>query len=365
MTIITAPRPDINYIPVFSAIDQYLHTTGQIVTLGIDTEMLFSVDGKVVYPHLTGFEQTRDPTIVNNYGYTHDFHGDGYAFELCSKPATCLEYMLTYLGNGFKWIAESKFGKTVEMQTPTVYKVPLATQKSAPDDVKRLGCMPSVNVYGDPGQPGKLGKSIRTTGCHLHITAGQQIKTEKLASDLVKWADIIVGNVWNLVSPENPVQERLRRTAYGKAGEYRVRNYPKGDADFDPPKGVEYRVLPGAVMRHPVYLTLMFNLYRTALRHAYVLGTPPEEVSELARTAINKVDKDISLTVVNWLPFKDTARLFFHKLKETSLPALSPVQWHKAATEVNGHRAYAADLKITPTQNADWVTTYHTSKPAP
>jgi hypothetical protein len=322
-------------IPMLTASDQYQQDA--YAYMGIDTEMLFTVNGKHVWPHLEGFKQERGEP-----GHNFDWHGDGYAFELCTPPVTCLEYMAGKLGAGLLSIHtqfESK-GK-VELDAPAVYKVPHSVQKTADDNVKRLGCAPSINVYGDAGSLSKLGESVRTTGCHLHITH-PSLKKEQIALNLVQWADVLVGNVWNYVSPEPPKLEAMRRIAYGRAGEYRARLYPATENVYEA-RGVEYRVLPGSVIKNPAYLTLCFNLYRTALRFARDLGKPSEELTELSRKAINTADKELSAEIIHWLPFPEPAAKLLHILHAKPLPTLTPVEWHKKTYDHNaeGHRYLA------------------------
>lgn len=335
--MISTKKLDTN-IPMLTAEDQY--QGGYYALMGIDTEMLFKVSNKYTWPHRQGLSQERGAP-----GDIFDWHGDGYAFELCTRPATCLEYLADKLGKGllmmYNQLSISSSKADVCMDVPAVYKVPASVQKTASDDVKRLGCAPSLNVYGDSGVPCTLGNSMRTTGCHLHISH-KSLDVEETALALVQWADVIVGNVWNYVSPELPALEALRRTAYGRAGEYRARFYPAIGEVYES-RGVEYRVLPGTVMKNPVYLTLCFNLYRTALRFAREIGRPAEELLDISRKAINTADKELSAEVINWLPFPKPAVKLLHILHHKPLQALTPLEWHNRTQNHNtqGHRAMA------------------------
>lgn len=323
-------------IPMLTANDQYFN--GKYVYIGIDTEMLFTVNKKKMWPHQEGFSQERPPQ-----GLDFDWHGDGYAFELCTAPFICLEWLSGSIGRGLKFIHD-QFGakaKAVGLYAPPVYKVPVRVQESATDDIKRLGCAPSLNVYGDSGRPNKLGASVRTTGCHLHATH-PTLNDENTALAFVQWADVIVGNVWNYVSPERPNLESMRRAAYGRAGEFRARTYPATRNTYAC-KGVEYRVLPGSVIKNPVYLSLCFNLYRTALRFAVNHGAPDNEVIDLSRQAINTADKEVSAEVIKWLPFPEPAAKLLHILRAKPLPTLNPLEWYNSSQNHNlaGHRFMA------------------------
>lgn len=343
-------------IPVLTSKDQYctlLSGFKRATVLGMDTEMLLTnSSGKPWWPHLEGFPQERKMEIgkTSNASGLFDWHGDGYAFELCIEPIHCLEYVMARVGTALLWTNQRFLSKTntsdvVNISAPAVYTVPDAVQKTAPNDVKRLGCMPSLNVYGDSGNPKKLGASERTTGCHLHITSGDLISSDKVAQSLVQWADTIVGCVWTYVSPEDPKKERLRREAYGRAGEYRARTYPKTIRQFEA-TGVEYRVLPGTVLINPVYMTLVFNLYRTALRYAVNHPNPSEEITDISRAAINGADKELAKTVINWLPFGKPALKLLNFLADNPTKALNTREWYDVSQNHggHGHQYLAAEL---------------------
>jgi hypothetical protein len=336
--MISAKKLDDN-IPMLTANDQYVQ--GTVIQMGIDTEMLFKVGKKTLWPHREGLGQERLADTTAAY----DWHGDGYAFELCTHPSTCLEWLCGFIGEALKDLS-TKYKDKLTLVSPTVYKVPYQVRNSAPEVVKKLGCTPSINVYADRGTPEKLGEFTRTTGCHLHLSS-LHLRNEKVALALVKWADVIVGNVWNYVSPEDPKQEILRRQAYGRAGEYRTRVYPPIAGMFKS-SGVEYRVLPGTVIRNPVYLTLCFNLYRTALRFALDKGEPPEELTDISRTAINTANKDLSEDVIKWLPFDDNCKKVLKIIKDDPLPALTPMQWYEASKNHNlqGHTTFACNKGV-------------------
>lgn len=343
---IAAKKLNNTEIPFLSSMDQYIQTAP--VILGMDTEMLWlGKDGVPIWPHEAGFPQERKIELGQTADATRefDFHGDGFAHELCVEPTYCLERMMNKAGYAFSWMQSRLHDKgNVKFAAPAVYEVPEKVSKAAPDEVKRLGCMPSINVYGDKGNPSVLGENLRTTGCHLHMSHKTltNATNSDLAENLVKWADIIVGTVWTYISPVPPKDEKLRRKAYGRAGECRIRDYPPSREATYTSKGVEYRVLPGTVLINPIYMTLVFNLYRSALRFALVVHTPPEEVSDMAREAINEADKNLANDILTWLPFSADSKKVLDILHEKPVKLLSPAQWYEASRGTGiGHRAFA------------------------
>lgn len=298
--------------------------------LGLDAELLPVRGRDVLWPHKHKCPQERGSKIWMDD--RADWHGDGYAFELCVKPTHCLDVMMAEIGEGMLFLNRALHSSRFDnlgLDVPTIYEVPARVAASAPAEVRRLGCSPSLNVYGDPGKPESLGKTERTTGCHLHIShPWLDHDKAKLA---VKWADILVGNAWNYVSPEDPAVEARRREAYGRAGEHRRNKYPDGSFGF------EYRVLPGRVLGNPVYLSLMFNLLRWAVVRARYIGEPDELLSRASVTAINKADKSLSAAILERLPFtRDSRRVLAH-LNANPRPTLDAMSWHDAGDAGNGH----------------------------
>jgi hypothetical protein len=230
--------------------------------------------------------------------------------------------MLIFVANGLTAL-RGKLGN-FEPSAPTIYEVPISVVEQAPPAVKRLGCAPSFSVYGEGATPESLGDQQRTTGCHLHISDPHL--TQELLLDVVRWADVLVGATWTYISPEDSAVEKYRRTAYGRAGEHRRNIYPPY-YDFPRPlHGVEYRSLPGRVLTHPAYLTLMLRLYRAAMFQATHHGPPTAEFSDMARHAINESDKDLAGRLVartDWTPRSRSMIEFYRE----PLPMLSVETW--------------------------------------
>lgn len=334
---------DIELIDVLTSKLQYVprNPPKHCVYLGLDTEMLIYRDGKILWPDDTKLPQERKPqnTQTSDGGGKFDFHGDGFATELCIRPDTCLESMLGNVSAGFYWWNYKYNGST--FKAPSVYTVPKIVADAASDTVKRLGCMPSFNIYGDPGNPESLKDNQRTTGCHLHMSH-PKLKDEGIAKSLVKWADILVGCTWTYISPEPTEVERERRTAYGRAGEFRLKDYGSnyvGASDWS--SGVEYRVLPGVVLHHPAYFTLMFSLYRSALDAAVNYGNPDESISLMAKDGINNADKALTSKVLRHVPFTEASMKLLKYLHRRELSVNTMLEWNDIGQHGRGHVYYA------------------------
>jgi hypothetical protein len=344
-------------IDPLTSFDQHIGNSAgrdrSLAMLGIDTEMLIKKDSKTIWPWELGYPQEREPnSLTTGRGDgTFDFHGDGYATELCTKPIHCLELLLEYLGYAFNW--QNRRIGSATLDAPAIYDVPEAVEKAAPDEAKRLGCMPSTNIYGDAGDPSSLASTSRTTGCHLHISH-PSLKSEDVAIALVKWADILVGSTWTYISPNPSKAEADRRKAYGRAGEFRLKRYPVyplTDASDQHSNGVEYRVLPGTPIHHPAYLTLMFSLYRSALRLANVHGEPQPELSAQAQEAINSADRKAAKSIIRSLPLSPGGRKLIRFLRRIPLKTQSLADWYTLSRGMKGHtklysEAHLADRSL-------------------
>lgn len=325
------------------------HLDNERLVLGLDAEVVPLLRGKKPrFPHQVRLQQIRpnkehSPTYLKRWSDpVGDWHGDGFAFEVCTAPTSCLDDMMRKLHTLFTLLGRSLQLNWTEkrdrilLNAPTLYHIPPRVYDSVPGDIKKLGCALSFNVYDDPGDPNSLGKQ-RTTGCHLHIS--HSFLNNEMSSNVVKWADILVGNTWVMISPEDPIQEARRRESYGRAGEFRRNTYPANGV-YPRSTGVEYRVLPGRVLTHPAYLTLMFNLYRQAVYLTHREGAPPTKYTDMAREAINRSDREAAAKLYGALEVSKNVDQIITWYRDNPLPVLSLSQWNYLASNYVGFRSY-------------------------
>ena len=245
--------------------------------LGLDTELVAATQHGVLYPHVAKIPQER----VDTTGL-FDWHGDGYAWELCVAPSRTPSGIMVNVASGLFDLHRS--WATTRLVGPSLYAVPARVVREAPREVKKLGCMPSLNLYAKPAIPKGLPGGQRTTGCHIHMSSPEINKSNY--RQMIAWSDVLIGSVWSHVSPESQLDERTRRKYYGKAGEYRVRFYDEDMLLF----GVEYRTLPGTVLHHPAYLSLMLYLATEVAQRARY-GGPIESLQQEAARSIDRADR--------------------------------------------------------------------------
>ena len=92
-------------------------------------------------------------------------------------------------------------------------------------------------------------------------------------------------------------------------------------------KRIEYRVLPGLVLLHPAYLSMMLSLYRTALYLTLEGEAPPPDLVEVAREAINTADKAKAKAVWLALPKSEYTHRILAFYQRHPLEVLSPFKW--------------------------------------
>lgn len=332
-------------IPVVDPLDRNFDS---LIYLGIDAEIFPLTKpfparlAEVIYPHQLGVGSQRSE-VPGLWRLPHhgDWHGDGFALELCTEPTTCVESLLQHVASLLELLGSNIPGGG-RFIAPAILKIPGPVLHDAPPKVKQLGCAPSLNVYNDPGEPARL-VELRTTGCHIHLSTERFDRNPvEVLANVIRWADVLAGTAWTFVSPEPPAAEALRRKSYGRAGEYRVRSYPPGDSVPFPTSGVEYRVLPGRVISHPVYLSLMVGLVRAGFILAHQGYEPPAQIIEQARTAINHARKDVAEDVLLSVPMTVWTRRCLNFLSLHPLPYLSTYRWTHYAIERVGWRRYVS-----------------------
>jgi hypothetical protein len=222
------------------------------VFLGCDPEAFFFRNGEPV-----GSEK-----IIPEEGLptTGKFGGkivrDGVQVELHPTSTSCR----ANVGNSIKDIMVtlnnhliSKF-PDVSVSFADVVKVGEREFTSLSPDSRRLGCMPSLNIY----RPSNIAVNPetyrkRSAGGHIHMSNIPYTLTEDLEIRTVKMLDAIVGNTCVLI--DRSPNAALRRRVYGRAGEYRV----KGSSYL------EYRTLSNFWLKDYRLMSLVMALCRQAI----------------------------------------------------------------------------------------------------
>jgi hypothetical protein len=244
--------------------------------MGSDPEFFFKRDGKIV--------ESKQCLADKGLKYIVE---DGIQGEIHPTPSQCR----AILGAEFTDIFNIMRQQNLEALADFSQNVKLTKEEmdSIPDDCKRLGCNPSLNVSEDviPVNIDGLEYPYRSAGGHIHIDTGSNTKNEQLRKDAIKFIklmDVVVGNTCVLIDRDKG--NITRRKVYGRAGEYRIKPY-----------GLEYRTLSNFWLRsYPLY-TFVFGLARYVMS-LYLNGKTDEVLSLVdykdIREAINKNDKKLA-----------------------------------------------------------------------
>lgn len=206
---------------------------------------------------------------------------DGFAAECFVQPVSCHGYFVDFLRKALLKVrdAAQNFDRTAKLTIKNTVTIPKSVMESIEDEDAALGCMPSLNAYGDqPDLPTDGRKFLqRFVGGHVHLGIAADV-AEKDAENIVKGCDIIAGipAVAIFASIDTPA----RRKYYGRAGEYRL-----------PKHGIEYRTLSNAWLAAPEVAHLMLNLVRCGAKvgkHGFLKYMNITE--DKAREIINSCD---------------------------------------------------------------------------
>jgi len=287
---------------------KYLLSCTQRTYFGADPEFFFTRNGKIIPSSEVIPEEGIVTTKANSdYLKRQDlspmFVRDGVQAEYHPAAATCRGNAIDAVKVAFVilkgWIPDD-----VRLSFETTVEIPEEDFAALPAECRRLGCQPSLSIYGDNG----LGVDpetyrFRSAGGHIHL-GGLGSASGRPKEELIGLLDIIVGNTSVLLDRDPLVA--FRRQVYGRAGEWR-----------DKPYGVEYRTLTNFWLRSPELMGLIYGLCRICTDtwiggSKYNMATGRYDTveyegkkdliaaidMEAIRTAINESNFDLALA--NW-----------------------------------------------------------------
>lgn len=285
------------YVDIKSVLPDKVIRYGTDVSFGSDPEMFILKDGKVV-PSV--FIIPEDDQAVTRDGFQVELHpGVNNCREVAgSNIARCLMQARDYArGIG----AELSFGVGVRIDDETWKKSPIS--------LRRFGCNPTENSYGDKKRRVTgMRERFRAGGGHIHVGLYPNLKGGDY-NKMVMLMDIFAGNTMVILDQDESNIER--RKNYGRAGEFRPKPY-----------GLEYRVLSNFWLRHYTLWSMASGLVRNALG-LMAAGLGDELISRFdmnkVREAINNNDKELAMYIFGVL---------CEFIKEKSLYSSSGLSFH-------------------------------------
>lgn len=184
---------------------------------------------------------------------------DGFAAEFRTIANPCLSYLMDDVQRGLRRVLLCAKGSKGRLTATNFFEFTPEHMTSLPGEMTMLGCNPSLSAYGlEPVKANGREVLFRSAGGHIHFgmtnkfTCGKAFWTSPIGVDAVKFLDVMLGIPAVLMAEglDNP----MRRTLYGRAGEYRA-----------PKHGLEYRVLSNFWLVHPVVAMMVFEWARTTL----------------------------------------------------------------------------------------------------
>lgn len=263
---------------------------------GTDAEYFLLSKGDVVPADNYLPEQVLAQPISLQYDLVQDgylntaVYYDGIQGEFCIVPSTCRAYAMDEVQKALKHLYDFTTKQGLDLSFDAAVPITKDTLRKARDKYRAgFGCMPSQlrRINGERQIMHLDGRTHFTRYAGLHIHLGRAFDEPSLSTfegrlQLVKWLDIFVGLFSVLFEGD---ADRQRRQVYGKAGEYREKEY-----------GIEYRTPSPVLLQHPVLFNTALVMARVAVNvaenprlHEY-FDLPEELVVE----AIDNVDRDLA-----------------------------------------------------------------------
>ena len=288
------------------------------VTLGCDPEFFFSgskgkttgaekvlPENGITYKPGTAGKRDGDYTSCGNVKASKIVI-DGVQAELNPRPNTCRANLGNEISACFRDLhkALEAQGKGVGVNFMPLVKISQKELDSLSEKSKTFGCAPSTNLYSAAESkitvnPKKYLK--RSAGGHIHLgsnNSAQITKTLKNVEEMVYMLDIIVGNTCVLLD-RNPNNVE-RRKVYGRAGEYRLKEY-----------GIEYRTLSNFWLQSYQLMSLVTGLARMAV-HIVSQSDKERDFAGEIKAAVKKEDivkaiqeNDFALAYANFLKIEN------------------------------------------------------------
>jgi hypothetical protein len=260
------------------------------INMGCDPEFFFTKKGQVI-----GSEKVLSAGKSKADSFNGKFVIDGVQAELNPQPSTCRAAVTNAIRLCFKDLHDKVLAehKGVSADFSQCIEVSKEEMDSLSEKSKIFGCAPSTNVYNE----GKSKTSVigvdpkkyrgRSAGGHVHLGIhswysyddAEQTRVKnnlKNVEVLVPILDIVVGNTCVLLDRAESNKER--RKVYGRAGEYRLKDY-----------GIEYRTLSNFWLRSCQLTSFVFSLSRLAV-HLVRESKPDNDYVKALFDAVKRED---------------------------------------------------------------------------
>lgn len=194
-------------------------------TVGTDVEFFLNHPDAGFVP-ATGFNCSGTKLEPTQLGELGAYHRDNISVELQPPPATNPDKFIGNNLNLYNAMTTQFRGMQLEMRAYAAVRFDEARLKDL-EEAEEMGCEPDKCAYaGETMVPAKVESMgrYRTGSGHIHI-GGIEDMDENARRDVVKWLDILEGLYGRYMEGNRDRQAYRRRTWYGQAGRYRMKDY--------------------------------------------------------------------------------------------------------------------------------------------
>jgi hypothetical protein len=329
-------------------------STVQDVLLGCDPEFFFSMGGKII-----GSERVIPEDGIHEVQGHGKIIRDGVQAEINVKAYTCRAQLYGAMRDTFLTLSNylTKY-PDVSIDFSQVVKVSQKEMSSLGEKSTTFGCAESKNAHLKTlDKISKIGVDPkkylkRSAGGHIHLGIPQRRAVNDVEKGLIErphpslpnttyktydikiitfdkaknpdilvpLLDILVGNTCVLLDRDEGNIER--RKVYGRAGEYRT-----------PAHGIEYRTLSNFWLRHPVLMSLVMSLARTAVQ----MVVESTETNDYVTKMMSLVDMADIEKAINTNDY-DLAYANFRKIEKFLMSIVDGSGWF--ALDTNNIKAF-------------------------
>ena len=194
---------------------------------------------------------------------------DGLAVEVNTNPTNCRAFLFN--GVRYALLLSEPWSRVSKERTYTSRPWVEVSQKlmnSFPEDLKVLGCSPSLDAYEEREKTvsvDPLKTFFRTSGSHLHMSFyPKTVPPDTHWGPFIRLADLLIGVPFTYIFRDE--LEFKRRKLYGQAGEFRFQNYSEVT------KGLEYRVLSSRLWDHTAVASLFLGIWKFGFGNEEILN---------------------------------------------------------------------------------------------
>lgn len=248
------------------------------LTIGADPEMFLYSETEEKFVPVCGLVggTKKEPIPVTKEG--HSLQEDNVMVEYTIPPcATRREFIdnIMFMRN----YIDDTILKPKGLVSKCIASATFNAEDLKSDQALEFGCQPDFNAYTyEPNVVNRENILLRTSGGHIHI--GYDKPSFIKSIEIVKALDLYLGLPSLMLDTDTE-----RRKMYGKAGDYRLKEY-----------GVEYRTLSGYFLLNDDLLKWVYENTMKAIEFVNMGGiiTNPEEIIN----CINTCNKQAALEII-------------------------------------------------------------------